>query len=75
MEARINQTSALSTSSSAIAESIGLLLLLLLKIDNEMASADSHASLAQTPYDFYGGENCKVVGTLHNIVDPFIHST
>jgi hypothetical protein len=73
MEARINQTSALSTSSSAIVESIGLLLLL--KIDNEMASADGHASLAQTPYDFYGGENCKVVGTLHNIVDSFIHST
>jgi hypothetical protein len=45
-----------------------------LKIDNEMASADGHASLAQTPYDFYGGDNCKVVGTLHNIVDSFIHS-
>jgi F0F1-type ATP synthase assembly protein I len=38
------------------------------EINNDMASADSHAILAHRSYDFYGGENCKVVGTLHNIM-------
>jgi hypothetical protein len=63
MEERTNQTSALCTTLSAC-ESIGLLL----KIDDDMASADNPTILARTPYDFYRGENCQVVGTLHNIV-------
>jgi hypothetical protein len=50
MEDRINQTSALSTTFcplvERLVESIGLLLL---KIDNDMASADGHTILAQTP--------------------------
>jgi hypothetical protein len=65
MEERIARWLALSTSSSAIVESIGLLL----KINGDMASADNPTILALTPYDLYGGENHKVVSTLHNIVD------
>jgi hypothetical protein len=42
------------------------------KIDDDMNSTNDPAILARTPYDFYGGENCKVVGTLHNIVDSFL---
>jgi hypothetical protein len=33
-----------------------------------MVSANGHAILAQNTCIFYGRENCKVVGTLHNIV-------
>jgi hypothetical protein len=40
----------------------------LIKIDDDMASGDGHTILAQTPCVFYGGENCKVITTLHNIV-------
>jgi hypothetical protein len=67
MEDRNNQASALSTTLSAcrIESLIGLLLL---KIDDDMNSADDPTILARTPYDFYGGENCKVISTLHNIV-------
>jgi hypothetical protein len=43
--------------------------LLLLKNEENMASADDPTILARTPYDFYGGENCKVVGTVHSIVN------
>jgi hypothetical protein len=32
-----------------------------------MNSTDAHAILAQTPYDFNGGEIFTSVGTLHNI--------
>jgi hypothetical protein len=32
-----------------------------------MTSADARAILAQIPYDFYGGEICLSIGTLHNI--------
>jgi hypothetical protein len=53
-----------------LVESIGLLLL---KINSDMASADDHAILAQTPYDLYAGENCKAVGTLHIIVNNNIN--
>jgi hypothetical protein len=65
MDDRINQASTLSTTSSALNQSMGLLLL---KIHGDMASADGPTILARTPYDFYGRENCEVVGTLHNIV-------
>jgi hypothetical protein len=34
---------------------------------NDMASVDAWAILAQIPYDFYGGEICTSVDTLHNI--------
>lgn len=30
-----------------------------------MVSADALAILAQAPYVFYGGENCRSVGTFH----------
>jgi hypothetical protein len=32
-----------------------------------MNSTDARAILAQTPYDFNGGEICTSIGTLHNI--------
>jgi hypothetical protein len=32
-----------------------------------MNSSDARAILAQTPYDFNGGEICMSVGTLHDI--------
>jgi hypothetical protein len=32
-----------------------------------MNSTNAHAILAQTPYDFNGGEICTSFGTLHNI--------
>jgi hypothetical protein len=66
MEERINQASALSTTLSACRiKSIGLLLL---KINSDMVSAHNPTILARTPYDFYGGGNYEVVGTLHYIV-------
>jgi hypothetical protein len=34
---------------------------------DDMNSSDAHATIAQTPCDFNGGEICTSVGTLHNI--------
>jgi hypothetical protein len=34
---------------------------------DDMNSTDAHAILAQTAYDFNGGEICMSVGTLRNI--------
>jgi hypothetical protein len=42
---------------------------------DDMNRSDTHAILAQLPYDFNGGEICTSVGTLHNIhVIPWILS-
>jgi hypothetical protein len=34
-----------------------------------VGSADGQTFLAQSPYVFYEGEKCKVVGTIHNSND------
>jgi hypothetical protein len=60
MVARINQTSVLSTTTYMAKLRGGA-------INDDMASADNPTILAQLPCVFYGGENCNVIGTLHNI--------
>jgi hypothetical protein len=79
MEERIARSSALSTTSRRqISNECGTACAPILKLSystyiqavyylNDMASADNPTVPSQSPYVFYGGGNCEVVRTLHNI--------